>query len=110
MNEAREGEYPDIIKWEKVNDKVWDKVLWSDEKTGSYVRLVRGDPGFEGKETLKHEFDELVYVLQGKQTNLKTGQVWRPGMFSYFPAGTDHGPFASDEGIACIEFRFYSKD
>jgi len=82
MNEAREGEYPDIIKWEKVNDKVWDKVLWSDEKTGSYVRLVRGDPGFEGKETL----------------------------ISYFPAGTDHGPFASDEGIACIEFRFYSKD
>ena len=73
MNETREGEYPDVIKWEKVNDKVWDKVLWSDEKTGSYVRLVRGDPGFEGKETLKHEFDELVYVLQGMQINLKTG-------------------------------------
>jgi hypothetical protein len=110
MNEMLEGEYPDMIEWEEVKEKVWEKVLWRDEKTGSYIRLVRADPGFEGKDALRHEFDELVYVLQGKQVNLKTGLVWRPGMYSFFPAGTDHGPFSTDEGIACLEFRYYAKE
>lgn len=108
MSEKREGVYPDIIKWEKVTDKVWEKILWRDERTGSYARLARADPGFKGANAIVHDFDELVYVLQGQQVNLKTGQVWRQGTYSFFPAGTEHGPFSTDEGIACLEFRYYS--
>jgi hypothetical protein len=107
MNKKIEAEYPDIINWENLGDKIWEKILWRDEETGTYIRLVRADPGFEGSDTLIHDFDELVYVLQGNQSNVKTGQVWRQGMFSYFPEGTEHGPFSTNEGIVGIEFRFY---
>ena len=104
------GEYPDWIEWEEVAEKVWAKVLWLDEGTGSHVRLLRADPGSIDEETLKHDFDELVYVLHGQQTNINTGVVCRPGMVSFYPAGTEHGPFSTQEGITCLEFRTYKSD
>jgi len=108
MNGEREALYADETKWEKVEDKVWEKVIWRDEKSGTYVRLVRADPGFRGEKTSRHDCDELVYVLQGQQVNISTGKVWHEGMSSTFPAGVEHGPFATEEGIICIEFRYYS--
>ena len=110
MNMMFEGEYPDKMQWEEVDEKVWAKVLWLDQRTGSHVRLLRADPGSIDKETLKHDFDELVYVLHGQQTSIKTGKVWRPGTVSFFPAGTEHGPFSTQEGITCLEFRYYADE
>ena len=110
MNEMFEGEYPDWIEWEEVAEKVWVKVLWRDERTGSHVRLLRADPGSVDKEPLKHDFDELVYVLHGQQTNLNTGKICRPGTVSYYPAGTEHGPFSTEEGITSLEFRTYNNE
>ena len=109
MKELCEALYADQIKWEKVDDKIWEKVVWKDKSSGTYVRLVRADPGFKGENTVRHECDELVYVLQGQQTNIRTGKVWHQGMLSAFPAGVEHGPFATEEGILCIEFRYYRK-
>lgn len=108
MKIEREAIYADEIKWKKVGDKVWEKILWEDEKTGTYVRLVRVDPAFKAEKPLRHEWDELVYVLQGQQVNTKTGKIWHQGTFSFFPAGADHGPFATNEGILSIEFRYFS--
>jgi len=75
MKIEREAIYADEIKWKKVGDKVWEKILWEDEKTGTYVRLVRVDPAFKAEKPLRHEWDELVYVLQGQQVNTKTGKI-----------------------------------
>ena len=108
MTEKIEAQYADEMKWEKVKDKVWEKILWKDEASGTYARLVKSDAGCKGEETLCHECDELVYVLQGQQVNLKNGKIWHQGMMSVFPAGTEHGPFATEEGITCIEFRYFS--
>ena len=110
MHKMVEGEYPDWIEWVEVEEKVWEKVLWRDEKTGSHVRLLRADPGSDEGGTLKHPFDEWIYVLEGRQTNLNTGKVWRPGSVSFFPAGTEHGPFSTDEGITCLEVRIYKQE
>jgi hypothetical protein len=57
-----------------------------------------------------HEWDELVYVLQGGQTNTRTGTEWHQGMFSVFPKGTEHGPFKTGEGIISIEFRYLEEN
>jgi mannose-6-phosphate isomerase-like protein (cupin superfamily) len=109
MGEEYEALYLDQINWVKVKDKIWEKIIWKDQKSGTYIRLAKTDPGFKGTNTLKHDCDEFVYVLQGKQINTNNGKVWHQGMSSAFPAGTEHGPFATEEGIICIEFRYYSK-
>jgi len=107
MDEKCEACYTDQINWVKVKDKLWEKIIWKDQKSGTYIRLTRTDPGFKGLDTLKHDCDEFVYVLQGSQTNINNGKVWHQGTFSFFPAGTEHGPFTTEEGINCIEFRYY---
>jgi quercetin dioxygenase-like cupin family protein len=107
MSEKQEAVFCNTINWEKVEDKIWEKILWKDEKSGTYVRLIRVDAGFKGEKALSHEFDELVYVLQGHQVHSKEGTEWHQGTFSFFPAGTEHGPFKTDEGILSIEFRYY---
>lgn len=109
MMDKCEAVYADTIEWEKVDNKIWEKTIWKNEESGTYVRLVRVEPGFKGEKTLRHDFDELVYVLQGQQVNVRTGKIWHQGMLSSFPAETEHGPFSTDEGILCIEFRYYRK-
>ena len=109
MNKKYEAIYADEIKWKKAKDGIWEKILWKDSKSGSYVRLVRSEPGSKGLNELKHECDELVYVLQGQQENTNNGKKWHQGMYSIFPAGTEHGPFSTEEGIISIEFRYYSE-
>ena len=91
-----------------MDEKVWEKIIWKDEKSGTYARLVRVDPGCKGKKILRHDCDELVYVLQGQQVNTRRGTVWHQGMLSFFPAGTEYGPFSTEEGIITIEFRYFS--
>lgn len=108
MNNEIEAKYVSEFEWSQVDEKVWEKILWKDEKSGTYARLVRSDPGSKGKKILKHDCDEMVYVLQGQQVNTKTGTVWHQGMLSTFPAGTEHGPFETEEGIVCIEFRYFA--
>ena len=108
MKNKREAQYASEIEWSQVGEKFWEKVIWKDEKSGTYARLVRLDPGGKGKEILRHDFDELVYVLQGQLVNTRTGTVWHQGMLSSFPAGTEHGPFSTEEGIISIEFRYFS--
>jgi len=107
--EIREGFYVDSIKWERVRDKLWEKVLWKDEPSGTYVRLIRSDPGLKQEGVLVHDCDELIYVLHGHQTNRRNGKEWRAGTYSFFPQGQEHGPYQTEEGIICIEFRYYSK-
>ena len=92
MMDKCEAVYADTIEWEKVDNKIWEKTIWKNEKSGTYVRLVRAEPGFKGQ-----------------QVNVRTGKVWHQGMLSSFPAETEHGPFSTDEGILCIEFRYYRK-
>jgi hypothetical protein len=107
MSRKCEGVYAGDNPWEMLEDKIWEKILWKDENSGTYVRLIRVDPGFKGDKILVHDFDEFVYVLQGQQGHIKDGTVWRQGMFSFFPAGTEHGPYKTDEGILSIEFRYF---
>jgi hypothetical protein len=109
MNKKCEAVYADEIKWEKAKDKIWEKILWKDKKSGSYIRLTQSEPGAKGLDKLKHEFDEFVYVLQGQQRNISNGKKWHQGMYSIFPSDTEHGPFSTEEGIICIEFRYYSE-
>ena len=106
MQDKREAVYADEMKWEKVQDLVYEKILWKDEKSGTYARLIRVDAGFRGEKALSHEFDEVVYILQGQVKNTQNGKIWHQGMFCFFPNGVEHGPLETEEGCLSIEFRY----
>ena len=108
MQDKKEAVYADEMKWEKVQDLVYEKILWMDEKSGTYARLIRVDAGFRGERALSHEFDEVVYILQGQVRNIQNGKTWHQGMFCQFPAGVEHGPLATEEGAVAIEVRYFS--
>lgn len=86
---------------------VKEKILHRDEETGSYTRLVKTAPGFEGKHILRHDFDEVVYILEGGMINLRSGNVYMTNMVAYFPKGMEHGPFKTPVGTVNLEFRHY---
>lgn len=108
MNVGLRTLYLDVVDWKKIGDKLWEKILYRDSRSGTYARLVKVDPGFESKEPSCHRFDEIVCILQGQQINIKSGEVWDQGMVTIIPAGTLHGPFKTDEGLLSIEFRHFA--
>lgn len=114
MNENKEFKSPEGMQWLKVGgfsqDGIFEKIIYRDERQGTYVRLLRLDPGFQsGEKPLKHDFDEVVWVLEGYSINGISGDRNDKGMFAVFPAGLEHGPFKYPEGALFLEFRHYPK-
>jgi hypothetical protein len=85
-----------------------EQILYRDESTGTYVRLLRMPPNFQsGEQPLEHDFDEVVYVLEGTWHDLTSGARRAAGTVAVFPAGVPHGPFAYPEGAVFVEVRHY---
>jgi uncharacterized RmlC-like cupin family protein len=85
-----------------------EQILYRDQTSGTYVRLLRMPPNFKsGDRPLQHDFDEVVYVLEGTWEDLTSGVRRPPGTVAVFPAGVPHGPFAYPEGALFIEVRHY---
>ena len=112
---SREFNFPVNLPWSDVEGferpGIKEKILYRDEKQGTYARLLKIEPGFEtGSKTLKHDFDEIVWILNGYSLNPRTGDRNDTGMFAVFPAGMEHGPFSYPEGALFLEFRHYAKN
>lgn len=83
-------------------------ILYRDQDSGTYCRLLRVEPNFPGSEQpLKHDFDEVVYIIRGGIIDSLTGEVYRAGMVGLFPEGREHGPHTAPIGALMIEFRHY---
>jgi hypothetical protein len=89
---------------------VEESILYRDEKTGTYSRLLRYEPGYKGlDQPMVHDFDEVVYIAEGTAYNPRLGITYEAGSVAVFPAGTHHGPLASPTGGLLVEFRYYKK-
>ena len=85
-----------------------ETIIYRDESSGTYARLLRLDPGFKGGDKpLKHDFDEVVYIIQGGLIDQLTDKPYPAGNFASFPEGLEHGPLAAPVGAMMIEFRHY---
>ena len=85
-------------------------LLYRDEDSGSYSRLISFEPGFRGTEDpLLHDFDEVVYIVSGGAVNERLGCYYPAGTVAVFPAGVKHGPLHYPVGGVVIEFRHYRK-
>jgi quercetin dioxygenase-like cupin family protein len=86
------------------------KVLYMDPRGGGQILLLRFDPYCEMPGHTHISSDEAAYVLEGelKQPG-EDGEeeVFRAGHFAFFPAGAQHGPFATGEEGCTIISVFY---
>ena len=109
---SREFKDPESIsEWKPVPGLpkgLWEIILYRDDESGTYSRLLRVDPEFPGsKETLQHDFDEVVYIIKGGLIDSLTGRVYVAGTVAFFPEGLEHGPHTAPVGALLLEFRHY---
>jgi hypothetical protein len=109
---SREFKSPESVSsWKQIADRATgadELILYRDENSGTYSRLIRMQPGFLGADhSLKHDFNEVVYIIQGGFIDKVTKKAYPAGHFAFFPAGTEHGPLAAPVGVFGIEFRHY---
>ncbi len=111
---SREFKVPESVSsWKQVANLpkgAEEIILYRDEKSGTYVRLLRLPPAFKGTDKpLKHDFNEVVYIIQGGVVDGLTNKAYPAGSFASFPEGLEHGPLLAPVGALFIEFRHYTK-
>lgn len=73
------------------------KLLWRDEATGAYSRLLAVAPGWREERLEHHDCSEEAYLLSGEMTMGALGTM-RPGAYFWRPPGIRHGPMRSGAG------------
>lgn len=77
------------------------KMLFRDEKTGFYTRLIKAKPNWVEHPLAHHPVYEEAYCLEGS-FHYNFGEMW-PGTYFFRPALVRHGDFvAGDEGTVWI--------
>jgi len=77
------------------------KMLYRDEKTGFYTRLIKAKPGWREHPLAHHPVFEEAYCLEGS-FDYNYGKMW-PGTYFFRPALVRHGDFtAGDEGTVWL--------
>ncbi len=73
------------------------KLLWRNDETGAYSRLLSVDPGWSEPRLEHHDCSEEAFVLSGEMTLGALGTM-RCGAYFWRPPGIKHGPMHSREG------------
>jgi hypothetical protein len=77
------------------------KMLYRDEKTGFYTRLIKAKPNWREHPLAHHPVYEEAYTLEGS-FNFNFGEQW-PGVYFFRPALVRHGDFtAGPEGTVWL--------
>lgn len=77
------------------------KMLFRDEKTGFYTRLIKAKPNWREHPLAHHPVYEEAYTLEGS-FNFNFGDMW-PGTYFFRPALVRHGDFtAGPEGTVWL--------
>jgi hypothetical protein len=111
----REFKDPESISgWRPVSglpEGASEIILYRDKDSGTYCRLLRVESSFPGSEQpLKHDFDEVVYIIRGGLVDSVTGEVYPAGTVAFFRKGVEHGPHRAPVGALMIEFRHYKPE
>jgi hypothetical protein len=99
----------DQVRWRHVKgepDGV-DEVVLHRHKDGSYTHVLRVKEGVEFTETVRHEFYEEAYYLEGEMLNTKTGKTIGGGEYVFHKPGEGHGPFKCLKTCLILEFRYF---
>jgi quercetin dioxygenase-like cupin family protein len=101
--------HEDNLEWVPADfPRAQMKVLFMDQRGGGQILLLRFEPYCEMPGHAHNSSDEAAYVLEGvlKQKDPDGGEeVFPKGAFAFYPAGTEHGPYyTEEEGATIISF------
>lgn len=74
------------------------KLLYMDQQTGAYTRLISAEPGWREDRLEHHDCSEEAYTLEGEMYLGNTGRTWGPGSYFWRPPGIKHGPMHTVPG------------
>ena len=102
------------IEWQPIgvtgySSGCYEKILSLDEETGSLTRMLKIEPGAKISGSLKHDFWEEVYIIEGELIDVGKQQVYKEGFYACRPPGMIHGPFETPSGCICLEFRYFPR-
>lgn len=88
-----------------------ERVLGTDEKTGTYTRLLRFEPGCDTTPmgVQRHDFYEEVLIYSGALHDLTLDKTFGPGQYAYRHPGMAHGPWQTPDGCVTFEVRTYEQ-
>lgn len=100
------------LPWRRVEDDtagLVEQILSHDPETGDYTRLLRFPPGADTSAagTLRHDFWEEVWILDGAIHDLRLNKTFTRGMYACRPPDMPHGPWRSADGALTFEIRYW---
>ena len=106
MKEQREFFATGELTWTDAGNGITERVL-SRAPDGTLTRLARWAPGTtSGREIIRHEYVEEVYLLEGELTDLTLEQTFHAGDYAFRPPGMPHGPYGTRTGCTMLEIRY----
>jgi quercetin dioxygenase-like cupin family protein len=88
-----------IVKRTLYGDKIWKKVLFSDEQTGQSIYLLRCEPDAVIP-AHKHDRDEHVFVIEGEFVVGNT--VVKAGDYQFSGKGSQHPEIRTSTGCLAL--------
>ncbi|MDE2572452.1 MAG: cupin domain-containing protein [bacterium] len=82
---------------------LYEKRLWSDERSGASISLVKFERGSGIPQPHKHASNQFMYCLSGRYEYQHSGLVLLPGHFYCNPKGAVHGPSVALEDSVLLE-------
>jgi hypothetical protein len=96
----------DTVEWTDLGGGLAERVLSGDPTTGHYTRMLRFAPGTVTPETLRHDFWEEVWIVDGAIRDLRLDETFTAGMYACRPPGMPHGPWEAPDGCTTFEVRY----
>ncbi|MFI6406395.1 cupin domain-containing protein [Streptomyces sp. NPDC050548] len=83
---------------------VWEQELAVDPVSGDSTVLQHYEPGTDtsAQGSVRHDYFEEVYILEGDLTDLRLGETFTAGMYAYRHPDMEHGPWTSTEGVRML--------
>jgi hypothetical protein len=86
-----------------------ERVLAATGATGVVTRILSFAPDLDTSPngTMRHDYWEEVYILDGWIEDLRLGERFSAGMYACRPPGMEHGPWRSGpDGCLTFEVRY----
>jgi hypothetical protein len=96
------------LPWEPVEGRpgLSERILAGEKNSADHTRMLRFAPGTVTEGTLRHDYWEEVWILEGSLHDLRLDETFTAGMYACRPPGMPHGPWKTAEGCVTFEVRY----
>jgi hypothetical protein len=96
------------VPWQAISGSpgLSQRILAGDPGSNDHTRMLKFDAGTVTEETVRHEYWEEVWIVEGSLRDLRLEETFTAGMYACRPPGMPHGPWESRDGCVTFEVRY----